>query len=50
MDTNIRSARDSIISASDVKETFIVDSNGMSDRCVFDGNQTSTLKPVDGRK
>ena len=48
MDTNIRPARDHIMSASDVEEIFIKDSNGMSDRCGFDGNQTFTLKQVDG--
>ena len=38
------------MSASDLNEAFIFDSNGMSDRCVFDGNQTFTLKTVDGWK
>ena len=33
------------MTASDVKETFSIDSNSMSDRCPFDGNQYFTLKP-----
>ena len=44
MNTNIRSASDRIMSASDVKENFIIDSNSTSDRCVFDGNQTFTFR------
>ena len=32
------------------RKTFIFNSNGMGDRCAFDGNQTCTLKTVDGLK
>ena len=54
----IRSARDWILILNQhvttscmqvmLRKIFIIDGNGMSDRCAFDGNQTFTLKQVDG--
>ena len=30
------------------RKILILDSDGMNGRCAFDGNQTFTLKPMDG--
>ena len=56
--TNIRSARDWILILGQhvtalrlqmmLRKTLITDSNAMSDRCTFNGNQTFTRKTVYG--